>query len=252
MKIGFIDSGLGGAKVLDTAFKLGLTGDIYFLADLKNNPYGEKESDYIKKITIENVSYLINLGCEIIVIACNTATAVAIDDVRKKFPDTKIFGIEPAIKAIVNSHKKGLVLGTKVTLNEKKFNILAEKLNIKDKLELVCANELVKLIESNTSKEDIDNYLKKIFKPYNLNNFSHIILGCTHYPIIKSNIENIVKKYNNEIEIVDGSIGLIKNVLKSCTKLDYINLTLVLTEYKVNFINKFKSIVKYDFKITYK
>ena len=252
MKIGFIDSGLGGAKVIETAIELGITGDIYFLADLKNNPYGEKHPEYIKKITIENVSYLINLGCETIVIACNTATAVAINDVRKMFQNIKIFGIEPAIKAVVDSPKKGIVLGTEVTLNQKKLNLLAERLNIKDKLELISANKLVKLIENNASNEVIDEYLENIFKPYDLKDFSHIILGCTHYPIVKNNIENIVKKYNNEIQIVDGSIGLIKNVLKSCPKVDYLNLTLVLTEHSDLFEKQFKSIVNHSYNVILK
>ena len=217
MKIGFIDSGLGGAKVLSTALDMGLTGNIYFLADLKNNPYGEKDPNFIKRVTIENVEYLVDLGCKIIIIACNTATAVVIEDVRNRFPNLKIFGIEPAVKIIAESNQKGIVLGTKVTLKEQKLANLIDQLNIKDKLILVPANDLVKFIERNTPSNIVEDYLNVLFKSYDLSEISHIILGCTHFPIVTQNIKNVVSKYNPNIKIVDGSKGLIKNVLK-CKK----------------------------------
>lgn len=252
MKIGFIDSGLGGAKVLSTALDMGLAGQIYFLADLKNNPYGEKDSDYIKKITADNVEYLVNLGCEIIVIACNTATAVAIEEIRSHFPNIKIFGIEPAVKAITESTKKGIVLGTKVTLKEQKLANLISELNLKDKLILVPANDLVKYIENDAPSNVIEDYLNHLFQPYDLNEISHIILGCTHFPIVSQNIKNVVHRYNPNIKIVDGSEGLIKNVLRNVKNEKSISITLILTKESDTFINTAQKIIQKPFDIIYK
>ena len=252
MKIGFIDSGLGGVKVISTALKMGLTGNLYLLADLKNNPYGEKGQDYIRKITLENVSYLINLGCDVIIIACNTATSAAIEEVRKRFPTKKIFGIEPAVKAVLNSDKKALVLGTKVTLSGEKISKLISKLNIKNRLVLAPANELVGLIENNASNRVIDNYLDNIFKKYNMCKFSHIILGCTHYPIVSDNIKRISSKYNPNLQIVDGSVGLIKNVLNDVIKSEIIRVNIILTKESRKFKSNAKKILDFPFQILYK
>lgn len=252
MKIGFIDSGLGGVKVLKTALELGLSGNIYLLCDLKNNPYGEKDDNYIKSITLKNVELLVSIGCEIVVIACNTATAIAIDEVRKLYPKIKIFGIEPAIKSVVNSTKKGIVLGTKVTLKGKKLSNLIDKFKLKDKLILIPANELVKLIENDASNTIIENYLENILSKYDLDEISHIVLGCTHYPLVLNSIINVVNKHNPNIEIIDGSICLINNVLKNTKPTNSNSITLILTLKSNTFVKNAKKILNVPIKVDYK
>ena len=108
MKIGFYDSGLGGIKTLKDILDMGLKEEIYFLADEKNKPYGTKAPELVKEIAIENIQKLVDLGCKIIVVACNTATSVAIKTLRKRFPKMEIIGTEPAVKLAVKeqSNKK--------------------------------------------------------------------------------------------------------------------------------------------------
>lgn len=216
MKVGFYDSGLGGAKTLKDIIDMGLNEEVYFLADLKNNPYGTKKAEDIKKIALENVTYLHELGCKIIVVACNTATSVAIEDLRNRFPDIEIIGIEPAIKIAIDEHlhKNILVLATTITVQGEKLQKLITKLNDDNvNIELVKADHLVTLIEDENfmdNEEEVNNYLMEILNNYDLSKFSHIVLGCTHFSLIKSNLEKMVK----DIKVIDGNNGIGKNLLQ--------------------------------------
>ena len=220
MKIGFYDSGLGGIKTLKDIINMGLKGEVYFLADKKNSPYGTKKPEAVKKIAIENVQRLIDLGCKIIVVACNTATSVAIQTLRERFQDVEIIGTEPAVKLAVkeNSNKKILVIATTVTVNGEKLHKLINSLDAGNNIELLATDELVKLIEDKdfiNKQKEVNEYIKEFLAPYNLSEFSHIILGCTHFPIVKENVQKIVKDYN--IKVIDGNEGIGRNLF---SKLD--------------------------------
>lgn len=257
MKIGFYDSGLGGIKTLKDIINMGLKGEIYFLADEKNKPYGTKEKEEVKKIAIENVQRLVDLGCKAIVIACNTVTQVAIEELRKKFCNIEIIGTEPAIKLAVkeNLNKKILVLATTITVHGEKLHKLINSLDVKDKTELLATDKLVKLIEdenfSNKQKE-VDEYIKEFLNSYNLNEFGHIILGCTHFSIVKENIEKIVKNYN--IKVIDGNVGIGNNLLSKIKdkkdELGELSLKIITTKYNKAFEKRAKEIlgdIEYEF-----
>ena len=190
MKIGFYDSGLGGIKTLKDIIDMGLKEEIYFLADEKNKPYGTKTPDEVKKIAFENVQRLIDLGCKIVVVACNTATSVAIQDLREKFSQIEIIGTEPAVKLAVKEHsnKKILVIATTITVNGEKLHKLINSLDVEEKIELLATDKLVKLVEDENfahNQKEVNEYIFEFLKPYKLAEYSHIILGCTHFPIVK-------------------------------------------------------------------
>ena len=221
MKIGFYDSGLGGIKTLKDIIDMGLNEEIYFLADEKNKPYGTKKVEEVKNIAIENVQKLVDLGCEIVVVACNTATSVAIEILREKFPQIEIIGTEPAVKLAVKeqSKKKILVIATTITVNGEKLHKLINSLDAENKIELLATDKLVKLVEDENflnNQEEVNNYICEFLKPYNLEEYSHIILGCTHFPIVKENILEIVKEYN--IKVIDGNEGIGRNLLNKIEK----------------------------------
>ena len=132
MKIGFYDSGLGGIKTLKDIIDMGLKEEIYYLADEKNKPYGTKTPEEVKKIAFENVKKLVDLGCKIVVVACNTATSVAIQDLREKFSQIEIIGTEPAVKLAVKEHsnKKILVIAKTITVNGEKLHKLINSLDV--------------------------------------------------------------------------------------------------------------------------
>lgn len=239
MKIGFYDSGLGGAKTLKDIIDMGLTGNIYYLGDTKNCPYGTKSISELKEIIDENIKYLINIGCKIIVIACNTATSVAINYLREKYNDIFFIGTEPAVKpALDDIHKKILVLATSRTINGDKLKELIGN-NAKDVL-LKPADELVTFIENNDDNS-INDYLNDIFSNYDLESISHIVLGCTHFPIVKDNIKDIVDKYG--IKVIDGNNGIGRNLLKRIPTSKDLKVTVILTKKNEEYINKLKGIL---------
>ena len=239
MKIGFYDSGLGGAKTLKDIIDMGLSGDIYYLADTKNCPYGTKSISELKAIIDENIEFLIKLGCKIIVVACNTATSVDIKDLREKYKDIFFIGTEPAVKpALDDIHKKILVLATTRTINGDKLKELIGD-NTNDVL-LKSTDELVTMIE-NKDTIRINKYLNEVFSEYDLNSISHIVLGCTHFPIVKDNILDIVGKYG--IKVIDGNIGIGRNLLKRIPTSNKLNVKVILTKKNEEYINKLKGIL---------
>ena len=216
MKIGFYDSGLGGIKTLKDIIDMGLKEEVYFLADEKNKPYGTKEPEDVKKIAIENVQKLVDLGCKIVVVACNTATSVAIQDLRQKFENIEIIGTEPAVKLAIKEHssKKILVIATTITVNGEKLHKLINSLDAEENIDLLATDKLVKLIEDENftnNQKKVNEYIYEFLKPYNLAEYSHIVLGCTHFPIVKENIQRIVKDYN--IKVIDGNEGIGRNLI---------------------------------------
>ncbi|MBR0427546.1 MAG: glutamate racemase [Clostridia bacterium] len=227
MKIGFYDSGLGGIKTLKDIIDMGLKEEIYFLADEKNKPYGTKTPDEVKKIAFENVKRLVDLGCKIVVVACNTATSVAIQDLREKFPKIEIIGTEPAVKLAVKEHtnKKILVIATTVTVHGEKLHKLINSLDVEEKIELLATDKLVKLVEDENfthNQKEVNQYICEFLEPYNLEEYSHIILGCTHFPIVKQNIQDIVNDYG--IKVIDGNVGIGRNLLNKISEYKMANI----------------------------
>lgn len=227
MKIGFYDSGLGGIKTLKDIIDMGLKGEIFFLADEKNKPYGTKEPEDVKKIAIENVQKLVDLGCKIVVVACNTATSVAIQDLRKKFKNIEIIGTEPAVKLAIKEHssKKILVIATTVTVKGEKLHKLIDSLDAKENIELLATDELVQLVEVENftqNQKNVNEYIYNFLKPYDLTEYSHIVLGCTHFPIVKENIQRIVKDYN--IKVIDGNDGIGRNLISRINAINSTNI----------------------------
>lgn len=217
--IAIFDSGIGGLSVLNEATKTLPNEDFIYFSDLANFPYGDKKTSELKKIILKNIKTLIEKDCKAVVIACNTATSVAINDLRKEF-SIPIIGMEPAIKpALEKRHKKILVLATPITLKLDKFNELRTKLDKGHDLIILPAKGLASLIENyvikKSDKKEITKYLKKLFSNIDIDKdeISTIVLGCTHYVFIKE----LIRKIFTNIKIIDGNIGTI-NRLQSILK----------------------------------
>lgn len=209
--IGIFDSGIGGVTVFKEILKLLPSYFYIYYSDSKNNPYGDKTYEELIQITESIVSYLIKQGCKIIVIACNTASAICKDYLRSKF-DVPIIAIEPAYKMVhdFNVNGKTLILATKGTLESVKFLELYHKYDNHLTQIYECVG-LADLIENNCIKE-IDEYLLEHLKVYK--GVENIVLGCTHYPLIKDNI----KKVLGDVYFYDGSIGVAKELKRIVSK----------------------------------
>lgn len=220
--IGFFDSGVGGLSVMKEAINLMPNESFIYFGDSKNAPYGVKESEEVRKLTLEAADFLLSNNVKAIVIACNTATSAAIEVLRDKYKDTIIIGIEPALKPAVKLNRKGniIIMATPMTLREKKFKSLMDKYkNNNSIVPLPCAG-LVEFIEQGIlDGNDLEKYLEDKFKPYLDEEIAAIVLGCTHYPFIKETLAKVVGK---NIPIIDGGLGTSKELKRKLKEKDYL------------------------------
>ncbi|WP_032123515.1 glutamate racemase [Clostridium amazonitimonense] len=221
--IGFFDSGVGGLSVLKKAIDLMPQENYIYFGDSKNAPYGVRAVEDIKNLTFKAIEILLSKGSKAIVVACNTATSAAVDDLRRKYKDIPIIGIEPALKPAVSLYKKGkiLIMGTPITLAEKKFNNLVAKCGPNLEIVPIPCPGLVEMIERGIFEgKDINDYLKDKFKTYISEDISSIVLGCTHYPFIKKEIISI---FGTDIPVIDGSKGTAKELKRRLTEKHMVN-----------------------------
>ncbi len=212
MKIGLFDSGIGGTTIL-TAIKKVLPNEEYkYIADSKNCPYGEKSDEELKAIVTANVEELKAWGAEIVVIACNTATTRCISYLREKYPELKFVGTEPAIKLAADTNAKNiLVMATPGTIeSERTKSLLLENQKPGQNIELLACPGLADNVEANYESKNfapITDYLKNLFSAVSFTP-DIIVLGCTHYSLIKDQIQPF---YENAT-LVDGNDGVARQV----------------------------------------
>lgn len=208
MPIGFMDSGLGGLSVLREAMKIMPKEDFIYYGDSAHAPYGTKPRDEIRKYVFEIVEYLVNRGIKGLAIACNTATGAAVADLRKMYPSLPLVGIEPAIKPAVERYKGGriLVMATPMTIRQDKFKALLSKYEDRAEIVPVPCEGLMEFVENGTSDiVDLNKYFSSHLSPYLTPNTESILLGCTHYPFLKDNLNEFLAGRN--ISLIDGSFG---------------------------------------------
>ncbi|WP_315070452.1 glutamate racemase [uncultured Clostridium sp.] len=221
--IGFFDSGVGGLSVMREAISLMPNENYIYFGDSKNAPYGTKELNEVRKLTLKAVDFLLNEGVKAIVVACNTATSAAIEDIRNKYKDTIIIGIEPALKPAIKLNRNGnvIIMATPMTLREKKFKLLMEKYKKEASIiSLPCAG-LVEFIEQGILEgEELEEYLKEKFNPYLCDDISSIVLGCTHYPFVKKALSNVI---GENIPLIDGGLGTAQELRRKLMESDLLN-----------------------------
>jgi len=217
MSIGVFDSGIGGLTVLKEAIKLLPHENYLYYADTKHVPYGTKPKEEVRGYIFDAVDFFASQGVEALVIACNTATSIAISDLRKRhsFP---IIGMEPAVKPAVEKvdDRRVLVLATPITVREKKLHDLVERLDSEDIVDLHALPGLVEFAEKFVfDEETVIPYLLNEFSKYDLREYGAVVLGCTHFVFFKKHFERILPK---GVDIIDGNIGTVnrlKNLLEN-------------------------------------
>lgn len=211
-KIGVFDSGLGGLSVLDEALHQAPGHEYAYLADSANAPYGEKSTDWVTQRSHQLCTWLANQGCQAIVVACNTATAQAIAQIREQLRHIPIIGVEPGIKpaALTSSKKIVGVLATENTLKSDKFKALLATLPADCKFIQQAGIGLVPLIESgDLSSSSVEELLRKYLDPMVDQGADTLVLGCTHYPFL---INKIRQMYPKDLNIVDTSEAVIRQM----------------------------------------
>ncbi|RYL92309.1 glutamate racemase [Sporolactobacillus sp. THM7-4] len=213
MKIAVFDSGIGGMTVLHQSIKLMPDEDYIFYADTEHVPYGEKQKDQVRKYVFDAVDFISRQNVKALVIACNTATSIAVEDLRKKY-SFPILGIEPAVKpAVLESEKKRkkvLVLATRLTLREEKYHHLVKRIDKHDIVDSMPLPGLVAFAEQfEFSRSKVVPYLEEALSPFNLSDYGTVVLGCTHFPFFRDSIRMLFPK---ETDVIDGSAGTARNL----------------------------------------
>ena len=203
--IGVFDSGVGGISVLRELVKILPQEHFIYFGDSANAPYGNRTTEDIRRLTLSAAQELVERGCKALVIACNTATAAAINDLRSAYPDLIIVGIEPALKVAADRFPGGHigVMATPVTLREEKF---AQQLSrFPDAaVSVIPVSGLVELIEAGkTDAAETETLLRPILEPF-IGKLDALVLGCTHYPFAKTAIQNIL---GEKTVLLDGGEG---------------------------------------------
>lgn len=200
--IGIFDSGIGGTSIWKAIHQLLPNEKTIYLADSKNAPYGQKTKDDIVALSMKNTEFLLAMHCKLIVVACNTATTNAIQELRDKY-NIPFIGIEPAIKpAITNSKTQTIgILATQGTLNSALFNKTAQKYQNTKIIEQV-GHGLVQLIENgDINSPEMTHLLQSYLQPMIAANIDYLVLGCSHYPYLIPQIKKILPK---NIQIIDS------------------------------------------------
>lgn len=209
--IGVFDSGVGGLSVWQEIVKILPHESIVYLADNAHCPYGPRPEAEIIALCEKNVDFLLSYHCKLIVVACNTATAAAIEALRDKY-DIPFVGMEPAIKPAALHSKTGKigVLATQGTLNGKLFKTTSDKYARHLEVQVQIGHGLVEVVETGkAATEEAESLLRKYLEPMLENDVDQIVLGCTHYPFLRSVIQKIA---GNQVNIIDPAGAVARQV----------------------------------------
>ena len=212
--IGLFDSGIGGTSIWKEIHTLLPNENTIYLADSKNAPYGQKSKDEIIALSKKNTEFLLNQNAKLIVVACNTATTNAIDELRASY-DVPFIGIEPAIKPAAKSsetHTIG-ILATKGTLSSELFSKSVLNYPTTKIVEQVGFG-LVQLIEEGKmNSKEMTLLLKSYLEPMVKENIDYLVLGCSHYPYLIPQIKKIIPKHIKIIDSGEAVARQTKNIL---------------------------------------
>ena len=214
--IGIFDSGVGGLSVLREIRKLLPEEKYIYYSDNAHCPYGEKSQEYIIDRAREITRFLLSQGAEIIVVACNTATAAAIATLRKEF-DVSFIGMEPAVKPGAAITKTGVVgvLATAGTLNADKYHMTREKYSEGVRVVEHIGQGFVELVESGeTSGSRAEQVVEASLKPLLDQGADTIVLGCTHYPFLSDTISRIATRLvpERKVTVIDPAPAVARHL----------------------------------------
>ncbi|MDR7240920.1 glutamate racemase [Priestia megaterium] len=213
MRIGFFDSGIGGISILNEVMKYFPREDFLYYADTLNVPYGTKTKEEVNQHVKAAVENILKEDVKALIIACNTATSISINELRSAY-DIPIIGMEPAAKPAIKlsnlMQKKVLVFATDLTLKEVKYRDLIAKIDKHSIVDSLPLPELVEFCEElNFNWNTLNTYFKTKLQDFDLSTYCTVVLGCTHFPYYKPILKELLPSH---IQLVDGSKGTIKRL----------------------------------------
>ena len=216
--IAVFDSGVGGISVLRHLLRY-LPGERFlYFGDSANAPYGSRSTEEVRQLTLAAAAKLTSeYPVKALVIACNTATAAAVQQVRQQYPDLIVIGIEPALKVAADHFPGGRigVMATEVTLREEKFDTLVHRFEKECTIAKIPAPGLVQKIESGkTDCEETEALLREILADH-IGKLDALVLGCTHYPFAAKVISRIL---GTDVKLLDGGDGTARETRRRLKK----------------------------------
>jgi glutamate racemase len=218
MRIGFFDSGIGGLTVLYDAMRHIPDADYLYYADTDHVPYGTKPKDEVRRYVLQAAGFLVQRSADALVIACNTATSAAIDELRGAY-SIPIIGMEPAVKPAVeqNGDKRVLVTATPLALKEEKLKNLILKFDSRHQVDLLPLPGLVQLSERFIfSDDEVLPYLREQLRGFDLHKYGAVVLGCTHYLYYRQLFSRLLPA---GIHVIDGNAGTVRNLKRTLEEL---------------------------------
>lgn len=211
--IGVIDSGVGGLTVLVRLVEAMPDQPFLYIADQAWCPYGPRPADILRSRIFGIVEYLLQRGCKLIVVACNTATAAAIAQLRARY-NIPFIGMEPAVKPAAltsQTHHVG-VLATLGTFSGALFQKTATECARYAQLHLVVGEGLVEIVESGRAdSEEAERILRKLLTPLLTQDIDRLVLGCTHYPLLRPALERILP---SSVQILDPAPAIARQSVR--------------------------------------
>lgn len=213
--VGVYDSGLGGLTVWREVRRALPAESLVYLGDGKNCPYGSRSRDEVRRLADEAVACLVAAGCKMVVVACNTATAAAIDYLRGKYAPMPIVGMEPAVKPACLATRSGVVgvLATERSLEGELFRRTAARYG--DGVDLITApgRGFVELVEGDReATPEAEAAVRAAVAEMLAHGADQIVLGCTHYPFLLPVLERVVAGLG--VTVVDPSPAVARRVVQ--------------------------------------
>lgn len=211
--IGVYDSGMGGLTVW-RALRAALPGEsLLYLGDGKNCPYGSKPREEVRRLADEAVAALVAEGCKMVVVACNTATAAAIDFLRSKYAPMPIVGMEPAVKPACLRTRSGVVgvLATERSLDGELFRRTAARYAADAEVVAAAGEGFVELVEGDLeTTPEAEACVRRVLEPILRQGADQIVLGCTHYPFLTGALRRVIG--DRRVTLVDPAPAVERRV----------------------------------------
>jgi glutamate racemase len=214
--IGIFDSGIGGLTVFKEIKKLLPGEDVIYLGDTARVPYGTKSKDTVVKFSIQNANFLVRLNVKLIVAACNTSSSYSLPILKRRYNIPVLGVIEPGAKAAasVTRNLRVGIIGTKATISSGVYKKELKKLNPKIDVTSESCPLFVPLVEEGWLKEDVTKMVaKRYLSPLKKKNIDVIVLGCTHYPLLKPVIRDVFGKGVTLVDSATQTAKVVKEVI---------------------------------------
>jgi glutamate racemase len=209
--IGIFDSGIGGLSVLRSVRRQRPDAPVHYVADSGHAPYGDRDQAHVVERSLRIANHLVRQGASLLIVACNTATAWAIEAMRQRHPELHIVGVEPGIKPAVQLSRNGIVgvLATPATLASPRFEALTARHGTGCDIVRIPCPGLASAIERGAQQE-IDALLDQFCAPLAQSGADTVVLGCTHYPFVA---EQIQSRLGPHVHLLDTADAVAKHAL---------------------------------------